>query len=53
MRLGVHTGDIFGGIVGTDIVRFDIYGPNVSAANKMESGGAKGKICVSSTTKAL
>ena len=26
MRIGVHTGEIYGGIVGTDIVRYDIYG---------------------------
>lgn len=53
MRIGVHTGDIYGGIAGTDIVRFDVYGENVFAANKMESGGQAGKICVSETTKML
>jgi len=53
MRIGVHTVDIYGGIVGTDIVRFDIYGSNVFAANKMESGGEAGKICVSEVTKNL
>ena len=53
MRIGVHTGDIYGGVVGTDIVRFDIYGANVFAANKMESGGEAGKICVSEVTKRL
>jgi class 3 adenylate cyclase len=26
MRIGIHTGDVFGGIIGTDIVRFDVYG---------------------------
>lgn len=51
MRIGIHTGDVFGGIVGTDIVRFDIYGENVFAANKMESAGKQGEICVSKVTK--
>lgn len=53
MRIGIHTGDIYGGIVGTDIVRFDIYGEHVFCANKMESGGQPGHICVSETTKGL
>ena len=26
MRLGIHTGSIIGGIIGTDFVRYDIYG---------------------------
>ena len=37
MRIGIHTGDIIGGIVGTEIIRFDIYGENVEIANLMES----------------
>lgn len=28
--------------MGTDIVRYDIYGPDVLTANKMESNGIKG-----------
>lgn len=39
MRIGIHTGTIKGGIVGTDIVRYDIYGEDVGIANKMESNG--------------
>ncbi len=26
MRIGVHTGDIIGGVIGTELVRFDVYG---------------------------
>jgi len=44
MRIGIHTGDIIGGILGTDIVRYDIYGKNVLIANKMESNGMVGSI---------
>lgn len=47
MRIGIHTGDIMGGIVGTDIIRFDIYGENVNIANNMESLGSKMKINIS------
>ena len=42
MRIGIHTGKIIGGVLGTDIVRYDIYGPDVLIANKMESNGEKG-----------
>lgn len=42
MRIGIHTGDIIGGIIGTDVVRYDIYGKNVLIANKMEQNGVVG-----------
>ena len=44
MRIGIHTGRIIGGVMGTDIVRYDVYGGDVVIANKMESNGEKGKI---------
>jgi class 3 adenylate cyclase len=44
MRIGIHTGKIIGGVLGTDIVRYDIYGPDVLIANKMESKGERGKV---------
>ena len=53
MRIGVHTGSIIGGVLGTDIVRYDIYGQDVIIANKMESNGDKDKVNVSETTKSL
>jgi class 3 adenylate cyclase len=42
MRIGVHTGKIYAGIVGTEIVRYDVYGLDVLIANKMESHGTNG-----------
>ena len=53
MRIGIHTGKVIGGVIGTDIIRYDIYGEDVSIANKMESSGQKGKINISGTTKEL
>lgn len=38
-------GDVIGGIIGTDVVRYDIYGKDVLIANKMESNGIVGKGC--------
>lgn len=53
MRIGIHTGQVTGGIIGTDIVRYDIYGKDVSIANKMESSGVEGRVQVSETTKLM
>lgn len=53
MRIGLHTGDIIGGIAGTNIVRYDIYGTDVLIANKMESSGKIGKVHISQSTKNL
>lgn len=35
------------------MVRYDIYGKDVMIANKMESNGVQGRICVSENTKSL
>lgn len=53
MRIGIHTGEVIAGITGTQMVRYDIYGPDVLIANKMESGGTPGRINVSDVTKIL
>ena len=42
---------MIGGIIGTDIVRYDIYGKDVLIANKMESNGKPGHINVSEIVK--
>lgn len=46
-------GKLLGGIVGTEIVRYDVYGVDVITANKMESNGENGRVTVSETTKKL
>ncbi len=46
-------GTIIGGIVGTGVVRYDIYGPDVVIANKMESNGQKSRVMISETTYQL
>jgi class 3 adenylate cyclase len=53
MRIGVHSGKVIGGVIGSDIIRFDIYGEDAKIANKMESSGTKGKINISEDTKKL
>jgi class 3 adenylate cyclase len=53
MRIGMHTGNVIAGITGLNIVRYDIYGPDVEIANKMESRGSPGKINISEDTRNL
>jgi phospholipid-translocating ATPase len=42
-----------GGVIGTDIIRYDIFGKDVVIANKMESNGEIGRVLVSQATKQL
>ena len=51
MRIGMHTGDIIGGITGSNLVRYDVYGLDVLIANKVESNGLPGEIAVSRQTR--
>lgn len=51
MRIGVHTGKVVAGIIGSKVVRYDIFGEGVLIANKMESNGVPGKVCVSEDTR--
>ena len=53
MRIGLHTGDVVAGIVGSKVVRYDIYGKDVLVANRMESNGQAGRINVSEAVKTL
>ena len=53
MRIGIHTGTVVAGIIGSSVVRYDIFGKDVLIANKMESEGSPGKINISIETKKL
>jgi phospholipid-translocating ATPase len=44
---------MIGGVIGTDIIRYDVYGSDVTIANKIESFGIQGSIAVSEDTKTL
>ncbi|CAN8006334.1 unnamed protein product, partial [Ixodes hexagonus] len=50
MRVGVHTGTVLCGIVGTKRFKFDVWSNDVSYANKMESTGKPGKVHISEVT---
>lgn len=53
MRIGIHTGPVVAGIVGTQKFAYDIWGDTVNIAARMESSGEVGKINISETTYAL
>lgn len=53
MRIGVHTGEIIGAMVGTNIVRYDIYGRDVLIAFKMEANSKPGEINLSLASRNL
>ena len=53
MRIGIHTGKVVAGIIGSKVVRYDIFGEGVLIANKMESNGVPGKVCISEDTRKI
>lgn len=53
VRIGIHTGPVVAGIVGTKKWQFDIWGDTVNIASRMESMSGKGRINLSETTYQL
>lgn len=53
MRIGIHTGKIIAGIIGSKIVRYDIFGSDCLVANMMESEGKEGRVNISEDTQKL
>lgn len=52
MRIGLHTGPIVAGVVGSKKFAYDVWGDTVNIAARMEQSGEIGKINVSETVVA-
>ncbi|EMJ60786.1 MULTISPECIES: adenylate/guanylate cyclase domain-containing protein [Leptospira] len=50
LRLGIHTGSVVAGVVGTEKFAYDIWGDSVNTASRMESSGIPGEVNISSET---
>jgi class 3 adenylate cyclase/Tfp pilus assembly protein PilF len=50
MRVGIHTGPVVAGIVGTSKFQYDIWGDTVNTASRIESSGEVGKVNISAAT---
>ncbi|ESN99702.1 hypothetical protein HELRODRAFT_137828, partial [Helobdella robusta] len=53
MRVGVHSGSVLCGLVGTRRFKFDVWSHDVTLANEMESSGQPGRVHVSDSTYKL
>ena len=49
-RIGLHTGPVIAGIVGSKKFAYDIWGDTVNTAARMESSGEIGKVNISQST---
>jgi class 3 adenylate cyclase len=52
-RLGINTGEVVAGVVGTKKFAYDIWGDTVNTASRAESTGSLGKVNITETTYEL
>ncbi|MDX1912891.1 MAG: adenylate/guanylate cyclase domain-containing protein, partial [Saprospiraceae bacterium] len=53
MRIGIHTGPVVAGVVGSHKFAYDIWGDTVNTAARLEQGGEPGRINISAHTREL
>lgn len=50
LRIGIHTGPLVAGVIGTDRYSYDVWGDTVNVASRLESTGSPDEIHVSAQT---
>ncbi len=50
LRIGIHTGPVVAGVVGTQKFSYDLWGDTVNVASRLESQGVAGALHISETT---
>jgi class 3 adenylate cyclase len=53
LRIGIHTGPVAGGVIGTRKFAYDVWGNTVNIAARLETTGVPGRIQVSEETQRL
>ena len=53
IRIGVHSGPVAGGVIGTHKFAYDVWGNTVNVASRLEKAGVPGRVQVSEATKTL
>ena len=53
LRIGIHTGPLIGGVIGTRRLAYDLWGDTVNVASRMEAHGLESHIQVSDETHRL
>ena len=50
IRVGVHSGPIMAGVIGTRKFAYDVWGDTVNVASRIEAAGQPNRVLVSATT---
>jgi adenylate cyclase len=50
LRIGIHTGPVVAGVIGTQRFSYDLWGDTVNVASRLESNGIPGSLQLSETT---
>jgi class 3 adenylate cyclase len=51
IKIGIHTGKVVAGIIGSKVVRYDIFGEGVVIGNKIVQASNPGNVTISEETK--